>query len=571
MATRVVGFDIGSRHVRAVVLETSLRGFTLVELIEERILEPEVDEQLLAEETADEPGEETAAPDDVRKLFTPGVTDAIRRVLQRPNFEFDALCATLPEGVFFITSIELPFSGDKEIRAVLAPQLDGKLPGDVDELHLDYMRAGKSPEGAWRIFAGGIPQTTMAELIGGWEECEANPRIIDVQPFPLFSASEWILGPSSDDARAIVDFGANFTRILIARNGIVELARVIPGGGEDLTRALAQHFSLDEDQARDQKHRDARLLDPDDTAASEDARRCDEICREALKPTIRDLRRTLAAHAATATGPVTSIHLCGGASALQGLDAFLQQSLGAPVTRLSLTRSELSTLPNIAAIGHRFVTAFGVALRGTATSPASTFNLRRGPWAFRGAYEYITARLPALLVMGAALLISLIFFLFARNALMKAEYNAASEGLATLSRQVLGTEITDPAIVRARVGQGVEGPGLHPEASAYDMVVRISNAAQTTVDNQMPMELTGIDVDMVRRQAKISGVCESANTADTFGRNLQADDCLQNVQRSTLTQRRSDQKFEFSYTATVNCRPSTAETSADSNDEGEAP
>lgn len=569
MATRVVGFDIGTRHVRAVVLETSLRGFQLVELLEERIIAPNDDVRLAdVPEEPNEANESESAeiqPEPPQPILAPGVAEAIRRILSRPNFEYDFLSANLPEGAFLITAIDLPFSGDKEVRAVLAPQLDGKLSADVDELHLDYMRSGKTPEGAWRIYAGGIPHEKMSELIASWDEIGASPRVLDVQPFSLFTATEWLLGPAEGSARAVIDLGAQFTRVLVTRGGVVELARIIPGGADEITARIAEGLKLDDDQARELKHRNARLIQDGEEVEAEVAQ-LDSFCREALRPMVRDLRRTLSAHASTSEGPISEVVLTGGGSYLKGIEGWLEQSLGAPVRVLPFRKEELASVSTIQTIGNRFTSALGAALRGTNVVPASTFNLRRGPWAFRGAYEYITSKLPMLAALAAMLLFSFVFFMMGRNALMKAEFQAAEKGLSELSRQVLGASITDPSLVRARLARGVDGPGLHPEVSAYDMIVRISQAAQSTVDNQMPMEITSLDVDMSRRQAKVSGTCETANTAETFGRNLGMDDCLQNVQRSSLTQRSSDSKFEFSFTATVNCKPAAA-TSASNTEE----
>lgn len=573
MATRVVGFDIGSRHVRAVVLETSLRGFSVVELVEERITAPAYDDvRLVDPDTAPEENP-TEVPSDTDEpirepLLHPGAMDAIQRILQRPGFEFDAVFATTPEGSFYTTAIELPpaVADDKKIRAILPAQLDGKLPEDVDELHFDYMRAGKTAQNMWRVYAGGISHERMGEFVSEWEEVGLSPRVVDVQPFPLFTVSEWLLGPSTD-ARATIDIGAEYTRVIITRAGSIELARVLQGGSEAVTRAIATALQISEDDAREIKHRDVQLRTEDTEELSDEARALNDAAIDGLRNIVRDLRRTFTAHAATAAGPVASAYVCGAGAALKGLNEALSSALSAPVSTLPAKKDELSRLPNIQTLAPRFATAMGVALRGTSVSPASTFNLRRGQWAFRGAYEYITSRLPALLAMGGALILSLAFFLFARSALLKAEFNAVDDALAELSRQVLGAEFRDPDLVQTRLNRGVEGHGLHPELSAYDIVVRVSKAAQVTVDSQMPMEITGVDVDMSRRQAKVSGVCDSANIAESFGRNLQGDTCLQNVQRSSLTQRSSDSRFEFSFTATVNCRAteaSTAEAPAES-------
>lgn len=587
MATRVIGLDIGTRYVRGVILESRARSIALAELVEEPIATPEsellpptpdapdapdeansdssTDETQHDAETTD--GEEDALP---ARAWSPEIEAAVRRILERPDLEVDTVIAAAPEGVFMITALELPFQTDREVRAVLGPQLDGRLPGEIEELHLDYMVSGKNDEGLWRVFAGGISQEDMARLMGEWEGLERDPRVIDVMPFPLFTAGEW-LQSSKERSVAYIDMGASFTRIIIAHNGLVEVARTIPGGGDAITATIARVFELPHEAAHELKHSQASV--DGDAAEVPEAQRLSEAVREGLRPTIRDLRRTLTAHSAAHGRAVEQVYVSGGAFNLKGLVELVEQELYVPAEQLSFNREEVNTIPGARSVSHSFMTALGLALRGFPPPTTSTFNLRHGAWAFRGAYEYITQRLPALAVLTGVLLFALIFFTASRNSLLKAEFRAADDGLAEISRQVFGSEVRDPALVSSRLARGVEGSGLHPDISAYDVVVRLSKAAQVTVDAQMPIELGNLDVDMTRRQVRVSGVCDSANAAETFGQNLSKDSCLKSVQRTNLNQRRSDSKFEFSYTATVNCStppPAAAEPDTASVNEEDA-
>lgn len=575
MATRVIGLDIGSRFVRGVVLEPRGRTFALIELVEEAIELPPV-----LEEPAAPPPPEGEDPTDVAapppeeapdtRVWSEETEAAVRRLLDRPDMEEDIVLTAAPEGAFMITALDLPFRSDREVRAVLGPQLDGRVPGDVEELHLDYMLSGEQEGGQWRVFAGGIPRESMASLMEHWEDVDVDPRVIDVMPFPLVTAGEW-LQPSTEKTFAYVDMGANYTRIIITHNGVVEIARTIPGGGDAMTDAIARAMDMDAPSAHDLKHAQPSLPALDDE--SPEARKLAEAIRSGIRSIVRDLRRTLAAHAAAHGRNAEHIYLSGGAFNLDGLQAHLQDELHVPTSILVFDRPEVNTIPGARAVSHRFVTALGLALRGVATNNASTFNLRHGPWAFKGAYAYITQRIPALAAMLFGLLMAFVFFMGARNGLLKAEFEAADDGLAEISRQVFGVELREPSLVTSRLARGVDGAGLHPSVSAYDIVVRVSKAAQTTVDAQMSIELTDIDVDMGRRQVRLSGTCESANAAETFGQNLGRDTCLRQVQRTNLTQRRNDSKFECSYTATVNCSapPTEATTDGEASPEEVAP
>lgn len=602
MATRILGLDIGSRFVRGVVLESQGRSIRLAQLIEEPIERVTVSQErpsdahddisaAAQEETLERHADpaastpdpladpsETALPKEVaildpidERAWDDATRATVQRILQRPDFDIDWLITSAPEGAFMYTQIELPFHTDREVRSVLGPQLDDRLPGDDEDLHLDYMVVGKSPEqdDQYRIYAGGIAQREMAQIIAQWQSISADPRIIDIMPFPLFTAGEW-LAPSTDRTVAYIDIGAHYTRIVISHDGNIDMARTIPGGGEAIIGAIADEFDISLDEARIYKPEES--ITPEDEEDDQDVDkhpRLTAALNKGLRATLRDLRRTLAAHAAGSEHSVSHIYLGGTALDLAALPAFIQRFLGMPVDVLRFNREEVNTIPNARGVSHRFTTALGLALRAHPPESRSRFNLRNGTWAFRGAYAYISQRLPALALLAGALLFGLAFFLIARNALFKAEYRAADDGLALISKQVFGVEVREPDLVKNRLARGVDGLGLHPDISAFDVVVRISQAAQKTVDDRMPIEMDNIDVDMGRRQVRISGVCDSANAAETFGRKLGEDNCLQSIQRNNLSQRRSDSKFEFSYTASVSCRTPDPAASQDERPEEE--
>lgn len=594
MATRILGLDIGSRFVRGVVLERQGRSIRLAQLIEEPIERPETLQET-SEDTPEETSEnaadtahadsETTAPtsesnsddasaddadtpdEDTEPVFVDPIDErawddatreTIARILQRPDFEVDWLITAAPEGAFMFTQIELPFNAEREIRAVLGPQLDDRLPGEDIDLHYDYMVAGRTADDEqWRLYAGGIAQREMAQVMAQWQSIDADPRIMDVMPFPLLTAGEW-LAPSKERTHAYIDIGAHYTRIIISHDGAVEMVRTIPGGGEAVFDAIAQTFDLTPEQARVYTPEpDAFAAPPqedDDETPHDPHPKLTEALQRGLRATLRDLRRTLAAHAAQSEHSVEAIYVSGTAFDLPALQDFIPRALGVPVHALRFDREEVNTIPNARSVSHRFTLALGLALRAHPPEAQSHFNLRNGDWAFRGAYAYIQQRLPSLLLLAGVFIFSLLFFLIARNALFKAEYRAADDGLAKISEQVFGLEVRDPELVKTRLARGVDGLGLHPDISAFDVVVRISQAAQKTVDERMPIELDNIDADMSRRQVRISGVCDSANAAETFGRKLGEDNCLQSIQRNNLSQRRSDSKFEFTYTASVSCR-----------------
>lgn len=576
MATRVTGIDIGTRSVRAVILESKLRGFELAELLEVPIQLSDVasqdsDEPVAgASEPSDDeaPHEQEAPPpeeqqtdadrDEVRDR---AIRSALRELADRGAFNAEYIVTAAPEQEFYLATLDLPFAGPKEIRAVLGPQLDGKLPRDVDELHLDFMVLGKRPSGENLIYAGGIEHEAMSRFMSMWSELEVDPRVVDVQPFPLYTAARWLSGTEGDEsAQAWIDFGAQHTRIVVFRGDHLQMVRTIFSGSDNLTEELAATFDLGSADAEAGKHREGAILDAQDPR-SEDEAQVDAALRKGLRPLVRDIRRTLTAHAGENSEPVASITICGGGAQLKGLAPFLEETLQVPVKQASFARDELASNPQSEARGVEFVAALGLALRAFPQTGASRFNLRHGVWAFKGAYEYITQRVPAMLGLAAILFVAFVLFLVSRSALMKAEYNAVDDAMAQLTREVFGSELRDPVSVQNRLQRGARGTGLHPEISAYDLLAQIANVATATVDLQMPLVINDIDVDMARRQFTINGVCDSAQAAETFQELLQSNTCADEVRRTSLNERRGDNRFDFGFSGSVDCASMTEEDS----------
>ena len=596
MATRITGLDIGSTAVRAVVLDAGFRGFELIEAVEERLVlptdtpgdaprsatEPQPDPSATVPLTgleatpASDPSASHDAPPDVtsdgaaavddgeQPLISLAAREAIARLRDRGLLQSDVVVMTIGEESFYLTTLDLPFSGAREISAVLMPQLDGRLPEDVEDLHLDFMLVGKQPSGEHRLYAGGIQHSEMQRWMGLWQELGVDPRIVDVSPFHLFTAASWLAPGAPGEATAMLDLGGQFSRLVIYRDGRLELARTIHAGGDLITDEIAREFNLTPARAREGKHREA-FVDaiPEGEELSDDARRAADACRRGLRPVIRDVRRTLQAHATETGTPVTRLLLSGGGSALGGLAEHLTQQLGVPTERVPLDRPELAAVPAFQELGHRFVTALGLALRGTSWQGGSGFNLRRAPYEFAGAYEYLTQRLPNLLGLAALVLATFVFFLFGRMALLKAEYRAVDDALAQVTREVFGSEVRDPDAVRSRLRRGTEAPALLPEHSAYDILAELSHAAGDARAEGHEITLTSLDVDLSRRVLRVTGTCNSAQAAEQYRALVEATPCAQRVRRTALSERSGSSDFTFTLEGEASCELADASGSAE--------
>ncbi len=143
MGSRIIGLDIGTTSLRVVVLDAGFRSLTVVEMCETEIL---VSGAVAALE-----GEEDDAvaltPAEARLA---AVAEALERLRAQGMLEAEGFgVAATSEGIY-LTPLALPFSGAKEIGAVLVPQLDGRIPEEVESLQLSFTVGNRLPSGEHR-------------------------------------------------------------------------------------------------------------------------------------------------------------------------------------------------------------------------------------------------------------------------------------------------------------------------------------------------------------------------------------------------------------------------------------
>ena len=573
MATRVAGLDIGRSSVKAVVITASGRTWQLVEVAEAPIVRAEVGEavdphqtppmgQPIAPSEPDTAEPPTPAADasalvEVETALDGPTKAAIASLAAQGIFEVDQVIVGLPTDDFFTATLTLPFSGAKEIEAVLPPQLEGRLPVEADEYLLDHMASGTAPNGEHRVFAVAVDPARLAFLLGDLAAAGIDPRIIDVPPWTLFGAGRALLD-RSDEAIAIVDIGSTSSELLVYAGDAVQYARSLNAGGQRVTEALASMFGIDTAKAEDGKLREG-FIDPQMRDASgptgNDETDVATACREGTKPLIRQLRRSLQAHASESGQPVAQVYLCGGGASLPGLAEYVGQSLGVPTRALPLAVDATAAVTGFGDVGHRFVQAIGLALRGSGRESVSTFNVRKGAFAFRGSYDYLTQRAPALAFGMVALLVAGFAFLLATNRMLATEQAAVNAALQTLTEDVFGEATSDPGAIRRRLSRGAQLPGFIPERTATSLFADIVNAAEDTQNLGYEATATRVEVDLERALVRVEGTADGAESVDEYQRVLASIDCLYELRRDELSQRPGSDGFTFSIVGAATCNP----------------
>lgn len=531
MAQTVIGLDIGSWSIKAAVLESTLRGFSLVEVIEHRV--PRTPEGLPAD---------TA------------LRDLVRATLKTVD-DYDALATSIGGGRVLSREIELPFSDERRIRSVLGFQLEGKLPGDLDNLVYDYTLIEEDEERS-RLFCPAVDRQWLVHMLKELKEGGADPRVVTLATLGYGRLLRH-LGVDVEETIALVDIGHEETTVAVVSGGVVQFSRSIGRGGHQLTLALAEHLELDYGEAERIKHQLVRIDAPiagavADPTAEGHAR----IVHDALAPTLRDIRLTLHAHAQRGGGAIDRVILFGGTCRLPGLEDAVARDLELPIQIPVISRQPWSQMAMDPQAQVSIPAAVGLGLRLVDEAGGESLNFRQGDLTFESDFKALRDRAGFLVVI-AFLLIS---GFFGRQVLelqaLEAHHGQLTAALEDFSESVLGERRDSFDFVKKRLLKPVakdEDP-IFPEASAFRSFYDVTTVQHTV--NSTPVEReasdqgsedpedaekkNGYEVELKQIQAdlktlRVKGEANDIEAVEAFTGELKKNPCFAEVETNDTT------------------------------------
>lgn len=311
MATRIVGLDIGKDTIRAVEVENADKAKPTIVRIEEISLP----------DGAVRSGE-------VRETHT--VTAAIRKLWASGGFKSKNVVLGMGNQRVLARDLTVPKMGIDQIRESLPFQVQEMLPVPIADALLDFypISEGESENGpvVHGLLIAAIKSSVLPN-VNAVRQAGLNPVQVDLIPFAL--ARVLSRGVSATGAMALIDVGANTTNVVVTSNGIPQFVRMIPVGGEDLTKSIASKLELSPQQAEAAKRARGISSEP---VNSEAERAVAEIIHQTSGELLNSLRNTLNYFSNTRqSDPVQSIVLSGGAARMTGFARALGEVTRLPV------------------------------------------------------------------------------------------------------------------------------------------------------------------------------------------------------------------------------------------------
>ncbi|MGX5682074.1 type IV pilus assembly protein PilM [Schumannella luteola] len=305
----LVGVDIGSASVRAVEVRSPDKRPSIVKYAEVPLPEGSV------------------RRGEVLEIAT--VATALKRLWANGKFSTKEVVLGMGGPRVLSRDLAVPRAPMDQIRESLPFHVQDLLPVPVNEALLDFYPisegSGENGPVVNGLLVAAIKEAVNAN-VAAVTRAGLRPVGVDLIPFALVRGL--LPNGGSRGLIAVVSIGANTTNVVLVQDGVPHFVRIIPAGGDDITRALVQRLQLSPGQAETAK----RELGLTQSPPRPEHRPAADIIFEVAGEQVNAIRNTLAYFVNAKPGTsIERIVLSGGGSQLQGLARALSDLSGIPV------------------------------------------------------------------------------------------------------------------------------------------------------------------------------------------------------------------------------------------------
>ncbi len=268
------------------------------------------------------------------------------------NFDEEALVAALSQGISPLHEVvaciggekvimrgsRFPVMNDRELASAVQMEIGKFLPVSAEQIETRYVRldqngdASDSGRKAADITATrgesvlllAVPSATVYQYHSIFSRAGLTVTAFDLQAFALWR----VFGRDNPGTAAIIDIGEKTSQLVVVKNRSIRFIRLLPVGGETLTRAIMDTFSVDNTQAQKMKEEASIARDSEIYLQSGALQRVGNALREGLTEFIKEVRRSLNFCSTQDGLSVERIILSGGTSRLSGITNYCQEMLG---------------------------------------------------------------------------------------------------------------------------------------------------------------------------------------------------------------------------------------------------
>jgi len=179
---------------------------------------------------------------------------AMKRMLERGNFQGRNVVSCIPNGKLRITSLRLAETQEDGIEQALKKEVVERFGLDPEKDAMDYVVAGSVRQGndvKNELILLATDYETIKSHIETLEQAGLKPAAIDTIPCALFRSFERSLRRQEDweGTSVFVDVASHFTTVVFGRGGQISFVKQIPIGGETFVQEVASKLGISTGEA----------------------------------------------------------------------------------------------------------------------------------------------------------------------------------------------------------------------------------------------------------------------------------------------------------------------------------
>lgn len=340
----VVGIDIGSHAVKAVLLSQGAEGY----ILESFAIEPMVRGAVVDREIQD----------------IEAVGKVIAKIRQKIPMKAKEAAAAVSGQTVITKVIYMDVSlNEEELASQIEVEADSLIPYPLDEVSLDFetLDVNESDPSKMNVLLSAARTESIEARVAALEAGGFTTKVIDVESYAVSRSHDLCLSQLPDDAVdktvAIVDIGATMTLLSVTKAGKHLYSRDQKFGSEQYTRSIVSYYSKSFEDAEEAKV--TNNLPPNYTF---------EVLAPFQTILIQQIRRAIQMFlTSSGLNNVDYILLSGGTASLDGIAQLLTDELGVHTVVANsfnnITLAKSINKAELAKSASQLTVATGLALR----------------------------------------------------------------------------------------------------------------------------------------------------------------------------------------------------------------
>ena len=374
MSRKILGLDIGSHSIKAVLLSEGLGKIEPVRFIERPVIN--------------------------------GDTQAlIKSIFQEGRLNPDIVISSVAGNNVSVHYLNIPFSDEAKISRVVPNEVENLIPFPLEDMIIDQVILSKGngakPNGGSTVCVALIKKHTLQDHINTLKGASVDTKVIELESLALYHAfMQWY---KIEDTVALLDIGAARTNLCIVSKGKPALVRTFNRGGNNVTSSIKEFLGISLEEAEGRKLSSEMIL------SEEEGDVISTAIKKGLSPLVAELLQSLHAYEINNNDNISKLYISGGGARLNNLDRFLNAELNMDIETFSIPNDFLQKLQGGEDANYTLATGIGLALCGARKKHAVGLNFKKGEQISRketkvnvGKTIYIIAAIISVIILGFA-------------------------------------------------------------------------------------------------------------------------------------------------------------------------